>query len=135
MSKEATYLADQLRSLRKLGAALQSDISIISLEERKFLGAALINIGNGLDPRIELGVNIGAGQISAHNSIIKDKRLRDFGGWLHTAMMPCSDGGLELTLEQAVAECAETGAFNLSEETLRTYATLYKEYRKETFEL
>jgi len=135
MSKKAIYLAEQLRSLRKLGAALQSDISIISLEERKFLGEALINIGNGLDPRIELGVNIGAGQISARNSIIKDKKLRNFGGWLHTAMMPCSDGGLGLTLEVAVAECAETGVFNLSEETLRTYASRYIEYRKEIFEL
>ena len=135
MSKEATYLADQLRSLRKLGTALQSDINHISLEERKFLGEALINIGNGLDPRVELGVNIGAGQISARNSIIKDKKLRNFGGWLHTAMMPCSDGGLGLTLEVAVAECAETGVFNLSEETLRTYASRYIEYRKEIFEL
>ena len=135
MSKKAIYLADQLRSLRKLGAALQSDISIISLEERKFLGEALINIGNGLDARVELGVNIGAGQISARNSIIKDKKLRNFGGWLHTAMMPCSDGGLGLTLEVAVAECAETGVFNLSEETLRTYASRYIEYRKEIFEL
>ena len=135
MSKKAIYLADQLRSLRKLGAALQSDISIISLEERKFLGEALINIGNGSDPRVELGVNIGAGQISARNSIIKDKKLRNFGGWLHTAMMPYSDGGLGLTLEVAVAECAETGVFNLSEETLRTYASRYIEYRKEIFEL
>ena len=135
MSKEATYLADQLRSLRKLGAALQSDINNISSEERKFLGEALINIGNGLDARVELGVNIGAGQISARNSIIKDKKLRNFGGWLHTAMMPCSDGGLGLTLEAAVAECAGTGAFNLSEETLRTYASRYIEYRKEIFEL
>jgi|TARA_B110000090_G_C13068269_1_gene326220 hypothetical protein len=135
MSKEATYLADQLRSLRKLGTALQSDINHISLEERKFLGEALINIGNGLDPRVELGVNIGAGQISARNSIIKDKKLRNFGGWLHVAMMPCSDGGLGLTLEAAVAECAGTGAFNLSEETLRTYASRYIEYRKEIFEL
>ena len=135
MSKEATYLADQLRSLRKLGAALQSDINNISFEERKFLGEALINIGNGLDARVELGVNIGAGQISARNSIIKDKKLRNFGGWLHVAMMPCSDGGLGLTLEVAVAECAETGVFNLSEETLRTYASRYIEYRKEIFEL
>ena len=135
MSKKAIYLADQLRSLRKLGAALQSDISIISLEERKFLGEALINIGNGLDPRFELGVNIGAGQISARNSIIKDKKLRIFGGWLHTAMKPYSDGGLGLTLEVAVAECAETGVFNLSEDTLRTYASRYIEYRKEIFEL
>ena len=135
MSKEATYLADQLRSLRKLGTALQSDINNMSFEERKFLGEALINIGNGLDPRVELGVNIGAGQISARNSIIKDKKLRNFGGWLHTAMMPCSDGGLGLTLEVAVAECAETGVFNLSEETLRTYASRYIEYRKEIFEL
>ena len=135
MSKEATYLADQLRSLRKLGTALQSDINHISLEERKFLGEALINIGNGLDPRVELGVNIGAGQISARNSIIKDKKLRNFGGWLHTAMKPCSDGGLGLTLEVAVAECAETGVFNLSEDTLRTYASRYIEYRKEIFEL
>jgi hypothetical protein len=135
MSKEATHLADQLRSLRKLGAALQSNISNISFEERKFLGEALINIGNGLDPRVELGVNIGAGQISARNSIIKDKKLRNFGGWLHTAMKPCSDGGLGLTLEVAVAECAETGVFNLSEDTLRTYASRYIEYRKEIFEL
>ena len=135
MSKEATYLADQLRSLRKLGTALQSDINNMSFEERKFLGEALINIGNGLDPRVELGVNIGAGQISARNSIIKDKKLRNFGGWLHVAMMPCSDGGLGLTLEAAVAECAGTGAFNLSEETLRTYASRYIEYRKEIFEL
>ena len=135
MSKEATHLADQLRSLRKLGAALQSNISNISFEERKFLGEALINIGNGLDPHVELGVNIGAGQISARNSIIKDKKLRNFGGWLHTAMKPCSDGGLGLTLEVAVAECAETGVFNLSEDTLRTYASRYIEYRKEIFEL
>ena len=135
MSKKSTHLADQLRSLRKLGAALKSDISIISLEERKFLGEALINIGNGSDPRVELGVNVGAGQISSGNSIIKDRKLRNFGGWLHTAMMPYSDGGLGLTLEVAVAECAKTGVFELSEETLRTYASRYIEHRKEIFEL
>ena len=135
MSNTATHLADQLRSLRKLGVALQSEIDSISIEDRKFLGEALINIGNGLDPGIELGINVGRGQISARNSILKDKKVRAFGGWLHTAMLPYSEGGLDMTLEVAVAECAKTGAFDLSEETLRTYANRYKEYRQEIFEL
>ena len=135
MSNKAKHLADQLRSLRKLGEALQSNIDSISIEERKFLGEALINIGNGLDPSIELGINVGRGQISARNSILKDKKVRAFGGWLHTALLPYSDGGLSMTLEVAVAECAKIGAFDLSEETLKTYANRYQEYRQEVFEL
>lgn len=135
MNKTAINLANQLRFLRSLGKVLQNDICAISKEERKFLGDALINIGNGLDPKIELGVNVSRGQMSAHNSIKLDNKIRTFCGWFHIAMLPFTDGGLEMTLEEAVAECAASGGFGLTEETMRTYGSRYKEYREEIFEL
>jgi hypothetical protein len=135
MSKNAVNLAKQLRFLKELGKKLQTDIDALSLEERRFLGQALINIGNGLDPKIEFGVNIGRGQTSAHNSIKIDNNIRAFCGWLHIAMLPFSEGGLDMSLEEAVSKCAASGGFGLTEETMRTYGSRYKEYRKEIFEL
>ena len=135
MSNAAKKLADQLRFLRKLGTTLTDASKNLTPEERDFLGNALLGIGKGLDPKKELGIYVGKGQTEAKKAILKDTNLRLFGGWMNTAMLNFSEGGLGLSLEDAVAEFAETGALNLSEETLRTYASRYKEYRKEIFEL
>jgi hypothetical protein len=135
MSNAAKKLADQLRFLRTLGITLTDASKNLTPEERDFLGNALLGIGKGLDPKKELGIYVGKGQTEAKKAILKDTNLRLFGGWMNTAMLNFSEGGLGLSLEDAVAEFAETGALNLSEETLRTYASRYKEYRKEIFEL
>ena len=135
MSNAAKKLADQLRFLRKLGTTLTDASKNLTPEERDFLGNALLKIGKGLDPKKELGIYVGKGQTEAKKAILKDTNLRLFGGWMNTAMLNFSEGGLGLSLEDAVAEFAETGVLNLSEETLRTYASRYKEYRKEIFEL
>ena len=135
MSNAAKKLADQLRFLRTLGTTLTDASKNLTPEERDFLGNALLGIGKGLDPKKELGIYVGKGQTEAKKAILKDTNLRLFGGWMNTAMLNFSEGGLWLSLEDAVAEFAETGVLNLSEETLRTYASRYKEYRKEIFEL
>jgi hypothetical protein len=135
MSNTAKKLADQLRFLRTLGATLLDPSKKLTPEERDFLGNALLKIGKGLDPKKELGIFVGKGQTTAKQAILKDQNLRIFCAWLNAAMEPCSEDEAGLSLEDAVATFAETGALNLSEETLRTYASRYKEYRQEIFEL
>lgn len=135
MSNAAKKLADQLRFLRTLGTTLTDASKNLTPEERDFLGNALLKIGKGLDPKKELGIYVGKGQTEAKQAILKDTNFRLFCGWLNIAMEDDTKGGLGLSLEDAVATFAETGALNLSEETLLTYASRYKEYRKEIFEL
>ncbi len=95
MSNAAKKLADQLRFLRTLGTTLTDASKNLTPEERDFLGNALLKIGKGLDPKKELGIYVGKGQTEAKKAILKDTNLRLFGGWMNTAMLNFSEGGLK----------------------------------------
>lgn len=135
MAESSELLAEKLRRIREFGRILKDNPSSIEEGDSEFFGNALINIGKGENPDGELDIRVGRGQISAKKAYENDQNYRLFCGWLHAATKDIPDGGKGMTIENAVAEAADTRAFGLTEETLRTYVQRYRKHIKEDFKL
>lgn len=122
--------------LRKLAADMENGVALPA-SELNFLIAALKRIGRGDDANVALGVKARRGERRTAEQVAKRDKIRFALGWIASAIQPPEDGGLGMSLEEAIASAAETqrgeATFSLSEETLRTYWGNHREWRSPTF--
>lgn len=106
-------------------------------KDRGFLSSALLEISNGGDADTALGVKANRGErTGAHTRDTKIRRQHMYG-WLATAIAPEREGGLGMTLKDAVETFKSTVEGLPSEESLRRYwnevkDTQEREYKLET---
>lgn len=103
--------------------------------DRTFLTDALNLIAAGEDANSALNVRAGKGERKGLAARKKDFNRRLAMGWIAAARLPLEEGGLGLTLEQAVGMIGENNRknFGLTEETLRTYWNKNPELRQVEF--
>lgn len=110
--------------LWKIGESLLND-EAISEEDRQFLGNALINIGYGADARDQLQTKPKRGERSFATSWERELRNRYALGWIAAAKASVEDGGLGLTLDEAIKllEKSANGRnpFSIDPDTVRKY--------------
>ena len=103
----------------KLIAERLSQDAPLSEEHQTFLVKAFLEIANGADADVALGVKAKRGERKSHHSrqTVFNKQL--FFGWVATAIAPESEGGLGLSLKDAIATAYDGWPALPSEETLR----------------
>lgn len=106
--------------LKKLALQITGDVPL-SKSDRDFLTTALQNIASGMDAEHALGVKAQKGERKGKHAL-DSKVRRDFvNGWLATAIAPEHEGGLGLTLKNAVSLIKAEMSDLPSEVTLRRY--------------
>jgi hypothetical protein len=107
------------------GAALSSD-------DRNFLVGAFWGIGKGDDANVMLGVKAKRGERKTPEQLAKRDKIRFALSWIAAAIRPAENGGLGMSLDEAIASVAKKkrGKFilGLSGDTLRTYWKSHPEW-------
>ena len=107
----------------------------LSPEDKEFLVKALIEISNGGDAETALAVKFKKGERKSRQTRVAKINKTLVHGWLATAIAPKSEGGLGLTLKDAVAIVkAEWGKLP-SEQALRRYWNDVKNIQERDFEI
>ncbi|PSJ15894.1 hypothetical protein [Nitrosomonas supralitoralis] len=131
---------DEQKRLRKISDKLKTEAPLSSAD-KQFLSTALSQIADGIDANQALNVKAKRGEHKSKTAQNKryegEIKKRLSLGWIATAKARIEDGGLGLTLEQAIARIGENdlNAFGLTEETLKTYWNKNVELRKRDFHL
>lgn len=123
---------EALARLNNIAIDIESNNDLNS-KDKRFLVKALRSIAAGEDPKIALDIKANRGQRTGSKEQFRPLRNKLLGSWIATARAPLDEGGLGLTLEEAVAMIGSNGAFGLTEETIRTYWNKNEEIRKRTF--
>ncbi len=106
--------------LKKLALQITGGVAL-SKSDRGFLATALQNIASGMDAERALGVKAQKGERKSKHTL-DSKVRRDFvNGWLATAIAPKQEGGLGLTLKNAVSLIKAEMSDLPSEVTLQRY--------------
>ena len=106
--------------LTKLAAQIKGGVELNAID-RDFLTTALQNIASGMDAEHALGVKAQKGERKGKHAL-DSKVRRDFvNGWLATAIAPKQEGGLGLTLKNAVSLIKAEMSDLPSEVTLQRY--------------
>ena len=133
-------IIDKQNKLRRISEDLRS--GNLSEKDKTFLCDALNRIASGEDAKKALDVKPKRGERSSKSSHKAQKnsniKLILALSWIATAKSPKDDGGLGLTLEEAIGLIGESGAqggFGLTEETLKTYWTKNPDKQKLEFKL
>lgn len=103
--------------LRKIATQISSDAPL-SDEDQAFLVTALQTIANGEDAETALGVKAKKGERKSHYARNTDFNKQLFFGWIKVAIAAESDGGLGLSLKDAVQKARLDWPSLPSEETL-----------------
>ena len=103
--------------LRKIATHISSDAPL-SDEDQAFLVTALQTIANGEDAETALGVKAKKGERKSHYARNTEFNKQLFFGWIATAIAPESEGGLGLSLKDAVSKAAKNWPSLPSEESL-----------------
>ena len=88
-------------------------------EDHTFVVKAFVEIANGADADVALGVKAKRGERKSHHSRQTAFNKKLFFGWVATAIAPESAGGLGLSLQDAIATAHNGWPALPSEETLR----------------
>lgn len=114
-------------SVRKGQARLKKIASLISADkpldvhDKEFLVSALIEITKGQDAEVALEVKAKKGERKGEHARKAKFNQELVFGWLATAIAPEEEGGLGLTLKDAVAKVKAEWDHLPSEESLRRY--------------
>ena len=120
--------------LKKIASKISQDKQL-STEDKEFLIKALIEISNGGDAETALAVKFKKGERKSPQTRVAKINKALVMGLLATAKAPKSEGGLGLTLQDAVAMVkAEWGKLP-SEQTLRSYWNDVKNTQERDFEI
>ena len=126
--------------LRKIANALKNSQPLLP-EDRQFITEALLKIADGEDAQEALNIKAKRGERTKKESQnamrISECRKRLALGWIATAIAPKVEGGLGLTLEEAIGRIGENDlrSFKLTEETLKTYWNKNSDLRERDFKL
>ena len=133
-------IKDRQHKLRIMAAALRT--GDLTTEDTDFLSDALIRIADGEDAKTVLNIKAKRGERSSKSSHEAQKNSninqRLALSWIATAKAPEVNGGLGLTLEEAIGLIGESGTqggFGLTEETLKTYWTKNPDKQELEFKL
>ena len=111
----------------------------LSPEDGNFLSAALLEISDGKDANAALGVKAKRGEHKSIQSQVRAqvrKKIKIFAlGWIKAAKLSEEEGGYGLTLEKALEKLygKNLKAFDLTEETLRTYWNKSPDFKTNKF--
>ena len=120
--------------LKKIASQISQDKQL-STEDKEFLVKALIEISDGGDAETALAVKFKKGERKSRQTRVVKINKTLVMGLLATAKAPKSEGGLGLTLQDAVAMVkAEWGKLP-SEQTLRRYWNDVKNTQEKNFEI
>ena len=103
--------------LRKIATHISSDAPL-SDEDQAFLVTALQTIANGEDAETALGVKAKKGERKSRHIMNTEFNKQLFFGWIATAIAPESEGGLGLSLKDAVSKASKDWPSLPSEESL-----------------
>ena len=120
------------QTLKKMSALVAAGDDL-SQEDREFLSLALINIADGGDAEIALNVKAKRGE--RKSAAVRDNKItRQFvNGWIATAIAAESEGGLGMTLKDAVKLLKSDLGGLPSEAALRRYFDDVKDTQKRDF--
>ena len=104
--------------LRRIATHISSDAPL-SDEDLTFLVTALQTIANGEDAETALGVKAKKGERKSRHIMNTEFNKQLFFGWIATGIAPESEGGLGLSLKDAVSKAAKDWPGLPSEESLR----------------
>ncbi len=116
-------LLKQHNRIVRIGKSIAAS-ETLSGEDREFLSRALIEIGDGDDPKEALNIKVNRGGTPLEKQRKNDARDRLALAWVAAARASVKEGGLGLTLDEAVDLFHNTDAakiFGINEETLRKY--------------
>ena len=120
--------------LKEIASQISQDKQL-SPEDKEFLVKALIEISDGEDAETALAVKFKKGERKSRQTRVAKINKALVMGLLATAKAPKSEGGLGLTLQDAVAMVkAEWGKLP-SEQTLRRYWNDVKNTQEKNFEI
>lgn len=133
-------IRDGQKRLREISNILKNNQSLPE-EDKQFLIIALTQIADGMDANQALNVKARRGE--RKSKIAQDKKYtseilkRCALSWIATAKTSEEDGGLGLTLEDAIGRIGENGfhAFGFTEETLKTYWNKHSDLQERGFNL
>lgn len=120
--------------LKKIASQLSYDKQL-STEDKEFLIKALIEISNGGDAETALAVKFKKGERKSRQTKVAKINRTLVMGFLATAKAPESEGGLGLTLRDAVAMIKAEWSNLPSEQTLRRYWNAEKNTQERDFEI
>ncbi len=116
-----SLLQMNLYRLRRIAMDLE-DSATLSESDRFFLINAFLDINRGIDANEALGVKAKRGQRKTF-----DSRAQLVMTWIAAVIKPISEGGLGMSVDDAIEEAARTrkneASFGLSLETIRYYWT------------
>jgi hypothetical protein len=122
--------------LRKIAVDLL-DGAALSSDDRYFLIGAFWGIGKGDDSNVMLGVKAKRGERKTPEQVAKRDKMRFALSWIAAAMRPAENGGLGMSLDDAIASAAKKKRgkfiFGLSGDTLRTYWKSHPEWHSPSF--
>ena len=120
--------------LRKLANHLRQG-GELSVDDRDFLVSSLLSISDGEDAEIALGVKARRGERKSKQAKDTKLNLEFVNGWLASAIAPEKEGGLGLTLKDAVGKLPDLWLHLPSEKTLLRYWNDRKETQERTFKI
>ena len=120
--------------LRRIATHISSDAPL-SDEDRAFLITALQTIANGEDAETALGVKAKKGERKSRHIMNTELNKQLLFGWIATGIAPESEGGLGLSLKDAVSKVAKDWPGLPSEESLRRQWNDVRKDQGRTFKL
>ena len=120
--------------IKKIANQLSQDKQL-STDDKEFLVKALIEISNAGDAETALGVKFKKGERKSKYVRATKFNLELAYGWLATAKAPENEGGLGMTLRDAVAKLTAEWDQLPSEETLLRYWNNVKNKQERDFEI
>jgi len=120
--------------LKKIAGQISEDKQL-SPEDKEFLVKALIEISNGEDAETSLAVKAKKGERKSKHAKDSKFNLELAYGWIATAIAPEDEGGLGLTLRDAVERLTAEWSQFVSEETLLRYWNNVKNNQERDFEI
>ena len=125
-----------LYRLRAIAMLLEDGVTLPELD-RQFLISALRSIGSGNDAEQSLSIKRKRGEKTYINGLDPAERRQWALSWIATAIKNVSEGGLGLSIGEAIEQAAEDTPgeinFGFSEETLRHYWDNYPKQRTASF--
>ena len=118
--------------LKRIAEHLSQDAPL-SEEDRTFLINGLLEIANGAEADVVLEVKAKRGERKSHHSRQTAFNKQLFFGWVATAIAPETEGGLGLSLKDAIATAYEGWHALPSEETLRRQWNDIRQEQQRTF--
>ncbi len=120
--------------LRKIATHISSDAPL-SDEDQAFLVTALQTIANGEDAETALGVKAKKGERKSHYARNTEFSKQLIFGWIATAIAPETDGGLGLSLKDAVSKVVKDWSGLPSQESLLRQWNDVREDQGRTFKI